>query len=91
MDVVFDDVGSNEAVYAGSNASDEPAVKDGAFRVKLVPYAGTSNSTLSSFTFSVRNNTTLGQLLDVALLRQMHRFKFTVIYSFAYMGCRDFM
>lgn len=91
MDVVLDDVGSTEAVYAGSNASDDPAVTDGAFNVKLVRYAGTSTSALSSFTFSVRNNTTLGQLLDVALSRQMHRFKFTVLYSLAYMGCRDFM
>ena len=92
MDVVLDDVGSNEAVYAGSDAGDEPLVKEGLMNVKLVRYTGQSNSAVRTFRFPLRrDNTTLGELLDVAISRRMHLFQFTIIFDFAYMGCRDFM
>lgn len=91
MDVVPDDTDSNEAVYSGSNASDNAAI-DGKMWVKLVPYDSQSFSAIKAFSFPLRrNNIRLGDILDVALSRNMHLFQFAIIRGIAYMGCRDFM
>lgn len=90
MDVVPDDTGSNEAVYAGSNASDNPMI-DGKMWVKLVPYEDQSLNAIKTFPIPLRSNFRLRHLLDVAIDQNMHLFSFTIIYGIAYMGCRDFM
>lgn len=92
MDVEQQDAASDEAVYHGSNASDEPASVGGRMTVKVVKYANPSNSTITSFRFNVGNGVTLGHLLDVALhqSRRMDLFQFAMIDG-AYMGCRDWM
>jgi hypothetical protein len=92
MDVIEQDVDSNQAVFHGSNASDEDATIDGNMKVKVVKYANQSNSAVTSFPFSIRGTVTLGQLVDVALAddKRMDLFKFAIING-AYMGCRDWM
>jgi hypothetical protein len=91
MDVVPDDTASDEAVYHGSNASDNAAI-DGKMEVKLIPYNSQSFSAIKSFSFPIRrSNTSLGDVLDVALSRNMHLFQFAIIHGIAFMGCRDFM
>jgi len=94
MDVVFDSVGSNEAIYADNSSSETSAsgTKDSQMNVKLIRYTGPSHAAIQTFEFPVlRNNITLGQLIDLALQRRMHLFKFLTVHGLAYMGCRDFM
>jgi hypothetical protein len=91
MDVVPDDTASDEAVYYGSNASDNATI-DEKMWVKLVPYDSQSFSAIKVFSFPRRrDNIRLGELLDVALSRYMHLFQFAVIHEIACMGCRDFI
>ena len=92
MDVVEKDTGSNKVVFHSSNASDEDATIDGKMLMKVVHYANQLNSAVTSFPFNIRENITLGQLVDVALAddKRIYLFKFTII-SGAYMGCRDWI
>lgn len=91
MDAAPDDTGSNEAVYSGSNASDN-AMIDGKMWVKIVTFDDQSISAIQAFSFPLgANNISLGQMVDVAISNDMHLFEFAVIRGIAYMGCRDFM
>jgi hypothetical protein len=91
MDTHHDSVGSNEAVYSRSTGSAEDAMAEvnGELHVKEFDYREPSIRAIRSFQFSLlKNDLTLGTILNLILKLKMEEFKFGVV-GLAWMGCRD--
>jgi hypothetical protein len=64
----------------------------GTMTVKIISYDSQSSKAVICLSVPLlRNNITLGELLDVAVSRTMDQFQFTTIGDEHPMGCRDFM
>lgn len=83
-------VGSTDAQYAGSNASDnEVPTVPGKLHAKFQIHAGPSTAAIKSYPLTLtRDNIMLGQILEVA--RGIGNFKF-VLNGVASMGCRHYI
>ena len=75
----------------GSSFFGPSSTQHGNMYVSLIDYVSPSHRSLKTVQFPHRSNLTLGELLNVALIKQMHFFRFNILYGNAYMGCRDFM
>ncbi|KAI1807553.1 hypothetical protein F4811DRAFT_549630 [Daldinia bambusicola] len=64
--------------------------RDGSLIVKLLPYFGTSISSIRSFSFGLRGSVTMLQIIDAMTSESLEHFRFGFDPDGDFCGCRDF-